>query len=228
MGFNFPGEGGIGRTVMSDVTAPHLLDAPALHARALALATVTHERAHWSELAAIVGRVQDEAYFRRDDYGTYPTARAWAMDVLHIPPSEFIVLVERLWPMIRDHAAIAPEEWRGITKARAVILTKVLGMPGVDARRWFDVAVAAPSASAFQTALADLLPEPKWITWKCRIPVPLAGVIDEAMGMALQRVLRTKHPDPARMNDLDTKFRCLERVVNLYLAHAHLDTEEQE
>lgn len=208
------------------MTAPHLLDPPALHAFALTLAA--HEqRHHWSIEAIVAGRVQDEGLFRSVEFGAHPTARAWAFDKLDWPTEKFRVRVAKLWPLMKRHRAQLGgfEAWAAIPLTRATLLTKVMAAGG-DIKEWLFYANQGSSES-FRRLVANKLGREAWMTFRCRIPVALDETITTALALALPKVLDTAHPDPERVLDKDTKFRCLERLVAHYLSTHHLDVDDE-
>lgn len=208
------------------MASPHLLDPAQLRTLALSLAEREHLEHHWSIRATVLGRVQDERLFATTEYGAYPTARAWAFEALHLPLARFRVLVTTCWPMLTRHRAEIPlPAWQQVPITRALLLAKVLAMPGVDARKWFAAAVNTKSAE-FRRQVSALLQEPAWTTFRCRIPVTLEEPIEHALYLASRRVLNTAEPAPERVKDPDLKFRALERVAVFYILHAHLDREE--
>ena len=215
------------------MTPPHLLDPPALHAFALSLA---HRTPHWSELAVILGRVQDEKLYATEEFQDrraepFGSARAWAHEVLDLPPRRFVVLVERLWPMLQSCLMLmAPEAWQGLPYTRAILLVKALRLGG-DPRTWIERALTSPSTLAFRMILAGQLPPEQWRTRRFRVPVNGAGVdeiLDEAERLALPRVLGHEHTDPERIHDPDVEFRVIERLAAHYISTHHLDVDDEE
>lgn len=216
----------IGGTMLTDA---HRLEPIPLRDLALTMAQRDHVEHHWSVQAIVLGRVQDEGLFKTEPFydprgEPYTTARVWAFELLHVPTERFRVLVEKFWPMMkRCRAEISFDAWAAVPQTRALLLVKVLALPGVSAMPWFHAAADAPSTAAFRRQVGRLLQEPEWTTWRCRVPVSLVEPIEYALALALPRVLGTPHPDPERAKDKDVRFRLLEHIVVLYSQLAHRD-----
>lgn len=209
--------------MVNTIVSPLSATSADLYAMAIELAR--RDQNPWPIVATVLGRIDDERLYRTEDYGGYNTARAWALDVLNLPPVDFHVYVDKLWPMVRRYPEITLDRWAKIPKGRALLLVKVLAIPGGDVARWLDAAEKALSTSALESTIAGALPEPEWITWSVRIPVTLLGNVNEAMRVAGRRVLQVDEPELDRINERDVKFRCFEIMVEIYRTYAHLDVE---
>lgn len=182
---------------------------------ARAIAPENNEDRHWSLLAAVLGRVEEGAFYA--GYG-FASTRAWAGDELRLGADEVRVLLTRLWPMmveVRDIVGL--DEWRAVPRPRAELLVRVLKVPGVDVRRWVKAAIESKTA-AFREAVDQALGREAFDEFSVRIPPALRPVIDRAMALALHEVFPDlAAPSPARAADPDTAFRCLEVIVTHYL-----------
>lgn len=202
------------------MTEPHALDAPALRTLALELAEREHREHHWSVRATILGRIEDEGLYKTVEYGEHPTGRAWALHALGWPPGRYRVFVYKLWPMLRRTRAEIPfTAWGQLSQAKAEALARVLAS-GADVAPWFTAAVNE-RAMAFYLRVAALSPEPKWRSYRLRIPVTLDPVRVLAYNLAARFVLGAEPADPARLDDQDVAFRLFERVLVYYALHGN-------
>lgn len=160
----------------------------------------------------------------------YATARAWAFERLHVPTERFRVLVEKLWPMMKRHRAeISLDAWAAVPQTRALLLAKVLAMPGVAVAPWFKLATdkLETSAEFRRKTLKQLGEEPEWMTWKCRIPVDMEELVDGMLLKVLPDVLGSPHADPERVKDRDVKFRALE-ICAAHVLSSYVPGEDKE
>jgi len=187
-----------------------------LRERARAIAQ-PHETAHWSELAQILGRIRDEQLYLV--YG-HPTARAYAVNELDLPPATYVELVERLWPLMLTHQATVPlARWREVSRVRALVLLRVIGAGG-DVERWIDAAIQVRRSTEFQEIVDRALGLESWTEFRVRIPRTLEPTVKAAMVATLPTVLDTTAPDPARAEDGDVAFRALEVLCVSFLTVA--------
>jgi len=212
----------------------NLITAPAadlLHYAVNTSASKHHDVMHWSDLAIILGRVEDEQL-----YLTWSTpmasARAWASEEMGVPPGDFIGLLDLWHTMQLAYPKIQMEEWKGLSKSKARLLRKVLAAGG-EPVLWLEKAKAL-KAGALQLEVEKKLGTEIWVTMKFPVPEELAQLVEAALVMALPAALPDEpDPNPARTKDRNVRFQCLEVIVTEYVqnnalvsATAQLATEE--
>ena len=180
-------------------------------------------RAHWSLLALTLGRIDELGCYR--EFGAYASTRAFAVEELHLPPSEAHELVDRLYPMmVKAHADGVPlEAWAAVPKSRAVALVKVLAAGG-DARRWVEAAAQVTSTADFVASIQEALGKEVWRDFTVRVPAALMPLIERALELALIPVLELPaSAEPLalpteRIHDPDVAFLLLEDICREYVA----------
>lgn len=151
------------------------------HARALFA-----PRAHWTALAAIVGRVEDEGLAVA--FG-YPSARAWAVSECHLTSAGYVELAKLHDAMV---AAGHPELWAAVPKARALQVLPILALGG-DAAAWL---MRAANATGEEWAGAlKKAPAGAWDRWVIAWPRDCVATrkaalerIAEGLGIPAERI----------------------------------------
>lgn len=166
---------------------------------------------HWARLASLLGRVEDEGLY--EGWG-FASARAYAEDELGIPPRDFVTLIE-LWRMMKKSLnTVTPEGWSGLSKAKALLVRKVLALGGNTAE-WVATAAHAKSAGELRKLVdAAMGKADEWVVFRCSMPAELAELVEAALVMALPEALPDEDaPDHSRARDKDARFRCLEIIA---------------
>jgi hypothetical protein len=185
------------------------------------------DKAHWSVASAILGRINDEALYSTDFFGKYATAEAYAKDLLELTKTE-VNLALKLWRLIQRVAIADFEQWKFVKRARALLLIEVLDAGG-DIGTWWQKMQAAATTLDFEMEVRFFLKEQVWTVFSVRVPLELAGVIEEALQRALEAnpEIAVKDDDEVRIGEtlsiaemaLDKRFRfqALEQVCLHYL-----------
>lgn len=168
---------------------------------------------HWCNLAAVLGRIQDEAHYQHytDVAGAvYASARAFAEEELDIGYERYMELM-RLWRLMQGtRNAIEMDAWFGIRKSRALLLRKVLSL-GADPAIWVVKAKKAQTTDQFRQEVQRQLGQQPWTTITIPAPVEVAELFEQALASKLLEVLG--EPAPAeRAKDRDVRFQCLEAM----------------
>ncbi len=149
--------------------------------------TVAAPRAHWTALAAILGRAEDEGL--AVGYG-YWSVRAWAVAELYVTPSGYVELA-RLSAAMRPYGN--EPLWAAAPKARALTLRPILALGG-DPTRWLTHAAnLTPADWIYELGKA---PTPgKWDRWVIAWPRDCVATreaalarIAEGMGIPAERI----------------------------------------
>lgn len=186
-----------------------LRSAPAGVLRAAAGEMVGSESAHWSRVALVLARVEDEGLYA--EWG-YSSARAWATDELGLTPSDYVGLL-KLWRMVQKAPSVSIFAWALVPKSRAAQIVKVAAMGG-NIAEWVTLSNATTPAD-FNAAVRKALGKPQeWVTFKVSMPAELAELAEAALVMALPRALDDEpNPDKSKAKDRDVRFRCLEVIL---------------
>lgn len=190
---------------MTDISALSP-DALRVHARTLA----KPKGAHWLDITATVGRVEDEGLVVA--WG-YSSVRAWALAELDMDPGTY-VQTAKLWAAVsrttqRGEASFA--DWRAVSRSRALACLPALSL-GADPVRWLTDAATMP-AIQWDLKLKKVDVTEPWTTWRIRIPRSLVPTRDAA----LTRVAEGLGLDPARARDADVEHRLLATLLEAVL-----------
>lgn len=186
-----------------------------LHA-ALTMTAQVGETAHWSQLAIILGRVDDGGWWATWEPNC-ASARAWAESELGIPPKDFITYID-LWRTMQNHQNIAGFDcWRTITKSKALLVRKIINAGG-DPGDWLAQAHNL-SATKLRTAIEVHLQHEVWTVVKIAMPQDAQLVFEEAMIAALPAALDQPPGsiDPEKAKDRAVRFQCALALAVTYL-----------
>lgn len=173
---------------------------------------------HWSVAATILGRIEDERLWERYTDASdapYRSTRQYATEELGLPGDEVMTLL-KLWHAMRTarEAGVPFDVWATLPKSRAIILRRAIDAGG-DPKRWVEKALAAKTVAEFTEAFHVRAggKEPKFQRVMLELPPPVADLFEAALVLQLPNVLDEPSPDPARVNDRDVRFRCVEALV---------------
>lgn len=173
---------------------------------------------HWSRLAMLVGRVDDERLYEAWGYASGP---AWAEEDLGLAKREYVALVKS-WRLIQKglqgpaEGQVGAEEWAGVSKAKAGLIAKVAGL-GAPLRPWVDLAVSDITTAQMREAIEKHLGMEPWTTVTVALPTALAEVFESALVLALPEATGEADPDADSAKARDTRFRCLEVILSGYI-----------
>lgn len=190
------------------------LDAQSLRDQAKHLAVTESVDRHWSRLALILGRVEDEHLF--EDWG-FASARAFAEEDLGIPPRDFVTLIE-LWRLMQACQPSVPfEAWHSMPKTKALLIRKVvaLGAPPVE---WVAQAQASAKVADFSAMIDKHLGKQTWVTFSVSMPGDLLELVEAGLSLALPVAMPdTPNLKPEMAKDREHRFKCLEIIVTEFV-----------
>ena len=197
------------------------LEPDQLREAAKELAQPRNPSRHWTQMAAMIGTIDDRnAFF---EWG-FRSLRAWAESELDIAPEDTIESL-KLWRLVKV-SNLPLERWAQVSKAKAKIVARALGM-GADAATWIDKAMNTESSSELMDAYRRLVGDEVWIVLEVPMPTELHQLVHAAMILALPTVLEDVDlpADQPTLLALATKrenaFRCLEVIVKEFVeSHA--------
>ena len=197
---------------MTDLTA---LSPDALRAHARSLAR-PKDAPHWLEVAAALGRIEDEGLVVAWGYNS---VRAWALAELDMDPHTY-VQTAKLWEAVsrttqRGEASFT--DWRAVSRSRALACLPALSL-GADPVRWLTDAATMP-AIQWELKLKKVDITEPWTTWRIRIPRSLVATRDAA----LARVAEGLGLDVARCRDADVEHRLLAVLLEAVLGVTEVD-----
>lgn len=188
------------------------LDAEGLREEARRLARPRGSPDHWSRVAVVLGRIDDERLYAV--WSGHQSLRAYAAEELGLPGDEVIGLL-KLWRMIKGAQTITLDAWADVPRNRATWIRKVVDSGG-DVVAWLARCLGAPSARAFENmARVALGGEEAWVKVELRLPDGVAQLLSAAMTKSLRMIDAALEPD--RIHDRDIAFRCVEVICASYL-----------
>lgn len=200
---------------MSDLNSLLLAaDSASLLKTAQALGRKTNKERHWSRLAVILGRVDDEKLWQ-DVIPSVGSARGYAAQVLEINTAEYFELMA-LWKVMKLDRSIRVDEWATIPRAKASLVKRVVLGVGGDPREWLEKAQQRGTEELRRLVEGRLGKEP-WTTVKVPCSVLVSDLFDEAMQMALPDITGTVVNDPEQIRDRATRAACFERIVAYFI-----------
>lgn len=192
----------------------------ALREAAKELVQPKNPQRHWTAHAAMIGTVDDRTAYLEWEYRSL---RAWAEAELDMAPGDCLELL-KLWRLVKV-SNLPLERWANVSKAKAQIVARALGM-GADPATWVDKAMSAGSAAELMDDYKRLVGDEVWTEFTVAVPQELLQLIHAAMILALPNVLDgALPPDQVSLLALavrrENAFRCLEEIVKDYVeAHA--------
>lgn len=186
-----------------------------LHA-ALNMAIQVGETAHWSQLAIVLGRVDDGGWWKTWEPNC-ASARAWAETELGIPPKDFITYLDLWHTMQKVQNDVGFEVWRTITKSKALLVRKIIAANG-DPATWMAQANNL-SAVKLRGAIEKHLGHESWTEFKVAVPTDLLPLIEAALVLALPNALDKPATEiqQEKAKDRNVRFLCLEQIVTEYI-----------
>ena len=200
---------------MSSDVSTLLLTAPpsSLFATAQSMAKKDARDRHWSRLAIIIGRIEDEQLYTQLNYAS---TRAYATEELQLSTAEFYESLA-FWRMMRTDPRIRPEEWAELKRSYAVLVKSVvLGVKG-DAAAWLAIAKACATTEDLRRKVNERLDKETWGVFKVSGPILTIDLAEEALRRALPEALDDESPDPALLEQRGPRAKALEVMVRHFI-----------
>lgn len=181
---------------------------------AQSLARSTNKARHWSALAILLGRIEDEGMWHLVTPAVSST-RAYASQVLEMGAPEYFETMS-LWKMMKLDRTVTASEWAKLSRSRATLVKRVVLGVGGDPREWYEKALVRTPEDLRRLVDERLGKEP-WTTVKVPCSVLVADLFDEAMRRALPDVTGSISPDPEQIRDRAVRAACFERIIAYYI-----------
>jgi hypothetical protein len=183
----------------------------ALHQAALEIAKLEATERHWSRIAVILGRVEDEKLYPGLGFAN---GMAYGTLALHLSVDEYLVL-RGLWRMVKTAARVAFETWEAVPKTHALQIKRAVALGG-DAGEWIEKAKGM-TAEELRRVIDEQVGKESFVTFKCAMPASLADMTEEALIKALPEATGEATTAPEMTAARGLRFRCWEVVVRNYL-----------
>ena len=173
---------------------------------------------HWSQLAVVVGRIEQEAL-----YGpTFATARAYCAERLGLPPRDTEEYL-KLWAMMTKHADVEPGRWETVPKAHAILLRQLFAL-GVHPNEYLDAYLKplAFTAADLQAELDRRRGRDPWGRFEVDAPAATVTLAAQALTLAIREF---GLDDLDALTDRATRHQLLEAVARRYIEGATAHTE---
>jgi hypothetical protein len=173
----------------------------------------THvERGEWADLAVLVGRIRDEELW----VDAFKEMETFCLARLELSAREMREYL-RLWDLMKAALPkVVYDAWRGLAKARALIVVDAVRLGG-DPSTWYWRALDAESAQALQEVLDRMRGrQEEWVNFELLIPASVAEVVEAALIKAVPVVF----PEEAELKTARNPVKraaLLEEVCRAYI-----------
>ena len=162
---------------------------------------------HWSEYAAVLGRIEDEKLY--NEYG-YGSTVKYAEDEMKLSVGSVLTYLG-LWKAMRQ-SGLKLDVWSELPITYAQQIKRIITAGG-DATRWIQIAKETKSITEFRTKVSAFVGNAEeFQTFKAAVPTELLEMIHLELERALPEATGRPDSPAAMVHHRSTRFRCLEVI----------------